>query len=81
MRNCDKYTKDILCDGCDKLVNKANEFSANLNELKGNAPNEFGHILPCYETICMWKILLFDHLTTKCIFNEYKILHYLNLMI
>ena len=31
MTNC---SKDVLCDGCDKLVNQNNEFSANLNELK-----------------------------------------------
>ena len=34
MRNCNKCTKDILCDDCDKLVNHNKEFSANLNELK-----------------------------------------------
>ena len=34
MRNCNKCTKDILRDDCDKLVNQYNEFSANLNELK-----------------------------------------------
>ena len=34
MRNCNKCTKDQLCDDCDKLVNQIREFSANLNELK-----------------------------------------------
>ena len=48
MRNCNKCTKDILCDGCDKLVNQKKEFSANLNELKKEAPNNFGHMLPNY---------------------------------
>ena len=51
MRNCDKWSKDILCDECDKLVNQNKEFSANLNELKREAPNEFGHMLPKYITI------------------------------
>ena len=48
MRNCNKCAKDILCDGCDKLVNQNIDFSANLNELKREPPNEFGHMLPKY---------------------------------
>jgi len=50
MRNCNKCTKDILCDGCDKLVNPNIEFSANLNELKRQALNEFCYMLPKYTT-------------------------------
>ena len=50
MRNCNKCAKDILCDNCDKLVNQKREFSANLNELKREAPNRFGHMLPKYIT-------------------------------
>ena len=48
MRNYNKCTKDILCDECDKLVNQSKDFSANLNELKRQPPNEFGHMLPKY---------------------------------
>ena len=48
MRNCNKCTEDILCDDCDKLVNQKKEFSANLNELKREKPNDFGHMLPKY---------------------------------
>ena len=48
MKNCIDCKKDILCDGCDELVNQKKEFSANLNELKKQAPNEFGHMLPKY---------------------------------
>ena len=48
MRNCNKCTKDVLCDDCDKLVNQKKEFSANLNELKRGPPNEIGHMLPKY---------------------------------
>ena len=48
MRNCNKCTKDILCDDCDKLVNQNKEFSAILNELKREKPNDFGHMLPKY---------------------------------
>ena len=50
MRTFNKCTKDFLCDGCDKLVNQNEEFSANLKELKRQAPNEVGHKLPKYIT-------------------------------
>ena len=50
IRNCNKCDKDSLCDGCDKLVNRNKEFSANLNELKRQPPNEFGLMLPKYIT-------------------------------
>ena len=46
MRNCPNCKKDFLCENCDKLVNQRKEFSANLNELKREPPNEFGHLLP-----------------------------------
>ena len=48
MRNCSECKKDLLCDRCDKLVNQRKEFSANLNELKREPPNEFGYMLPKY---------------------------------
>ena len=48
MRNCNKCTKDILCDDCDKLLNQKKEFSANLIELKREKPNNLGHMLPKY---------------------------------
>ena len=48
MRNCSNCTKDILCDDCDKLVNQNKDFSANLNELKREKPNDLGHMLPKY---------------------------------
>ena len=34
MSNCNEFSKYILCDGCDKVVNETKEFSANLNESK-----------------------------------------------
>ena len=46
MRICNECTKDILCDDCDKLVNENKEFSANLNGMKIQPPNDFGHMLP-----------------------------------
>ena len=49
-RTYNKSTKDIFCDGCDKSVNQNKEFSANLNESKRQAPNEFGHMFPKYIT-------------------------------
>ena len=50
MRNCRDCTKDLLCDGCDKVVNRKKEFSANLIELKRLPPNEFDQMLPKYIT-------------------------------
>ena len=47
-RNCNKCTKDILCDDCDNLVNQKKEFSVNLNELKRHPLTDFGHMLPKY---------------------------------
>ena len=51
MRKCTDCRKDILCDGYHKLVNQIKEISANLNELKREAPNQFGIMLPKYITI------------------------------
>ena len=50
LRNCNICGKDNLCDGCDKLGNQNEEFSANLNEFK-KISKEFGHMLPCYKRI------------------------------
>ena len=50
MRNCNDCTSDSLCDNCDKLINHRRKFSANLNELKRETPNDDGHMLPKYIT-------------------------------
>ena len=47
-RNCVNCKNDFLCDDCDNLVNQKKEFSANLNELKRDPPNRYGHMLPKY---------------------------------
>ena len=46
MKNCNKCRKDLLYDDCDKLVNQNKKFSANLNELQRQPPNDFGRMLP-----------------------------------
>ena len=46
MKNCNKCTKDILCDDYHKLVNQNQKFSANVNDLKREPPNDYGHMLP-----------------------------------
>ena len=43
MRNCADCEEDILCDVCDNLVGQHKEFSANLNEIKREKPNDHGH--------------------------------------
>ena len=51
MRNCTDCKNDSLRDNCDKLLNQRKEFSAFLKELKRQAANEIGHMLPKYITI------------------------------
>ena len=41
-------SKEYYCDDCDELVDQNKEISANLNELKREKPNNFGHMLPKY---------------------------------
>ena len=48
MKNCNDCENDTLCESCDKLLNQKKEFTAKLNELKGEKPNDFGHMLPKY---------------------------------
>ena len=45
MKSCSDCKRDILCENCDILINQTEEFSANINELKREPPNEFGHML------------------------------------
>ena len=48
MRYCTDCKNDSLCDSCDKVVNQDKIFSANLNKLKREKRNNFGHMLPKY---------------------------------
>ena len=73
MRNCNKCDKHPLSDECDKLVNQNKEFSANLNELKRQAPNVFGHMLPWYKNNLNVIIILFNLLIMKYILTRKKI--------
>ena len=45
---CNNCLNNTLCDKCDKLVNQTKELSANLNELRRQPLNSFGHLLPWY---------------------------------
>ena len=49
MRNCHNCKKNLLCVICDELVIQRKKFSANLNELKREKLNDFGHMLPKYK--------------------------------
>ena len=49
--SCNKYSEDVLCDDCDKLVNQNKELSVNINEIKRQAPNENSFIFSWYEKI------------------------------
>ena len=38
-----------MCDSCNNQINENKEFEANLNLLKRDEPNDFGHMLPYYK--------------------------------
>ena len=46
MRFCNECNDNKMCVKCINHINENKEFEANLNLLKGNAPNEFGYMLP-----------------------------------
>ena len=48
MRFCNEC-KEKYCDRCNIQYNENKEFEANLNLLKREAPNEFGHMLPYFK--------------------------------
>ena len=48
-RQCNNCNGEILCRTCNNQVNENKEFEANLNLLKRDVPNEFGHMLPYYK--------------------------------
>ena len=48
MRFCNESNDKKMCNKCNNQVNENNDFDANLNSSKRQAPNEFGHMLPYY---------------------------------
>ena len=46
MRRCNSCNGGILCNECNNQVIENKEFEANLNLLKRDVPNQFGHKLP-----------------------------------
>ena len=40
---------NIICNRCNNQVNENKEFEAKINLVKREAPDEFGHILPCFK--------------------------------
>ena len=51
MRFCNECIDNKMCVKCKNHINENKEFEANLNLLKRNAPNEFGHMLPYYKIL------------------------------
>ena len=49
MRFCNECNDKKLCDNCKYQDKENKEFSANRNELKREAPNKYGHMLPYYK--------------------------------
>ena len=48
MMRCNNCIGELLCDECNNQINENKELEANLNLLKRNEPNRFGHMLPYY---------------------------------
>ena len=48
LKFCNECDDKKVCNNCNNQVNENKEFGANLNQLKGHPPNEFGHMLPFY---------------------------------
>ena len=48
LRDCNTCKDGILCITCNNQINENKEFEANLNLLKRDVPNRFGHMLPYY---------------------------------
>ena len=46
MRFCNESKDKKICDSCNNQVNENKEIEDNLNLLKRQLPNQFGHILP-----------------------------------
>ena len=48
-KRCNECKGEFLCDDSNNQVNEKEEFGTNLNLLGQKAPNQFGHMLPCYK--------------------------------
>ena len=55
MRRYNECKGEILCDECNNQVNENKKFEANLDLLKKDVPNEFGHMLPYYKLSAVFK--------------------------
>ena len=49
MRRCSECNNKIICMTCNNQLNENEVFEGNLNLLKRQAPNQFGHMLPYYK--------------------------------
>ena len=64
MRRCNNCNGETPCSECKNQVNENKEFEANLNLLKRDVSNQFGHRLPYYILyILLKRIFLFQRNT------------------
>ena len=49
MRFYNKGNDKITCKRCNSQIKQKKEFETNLNELKRQALNQFGHMIPYYK--------------------------------
>ena len=57
MRFCNECKEKRRCNKFNNQINENKEFEANLNLLKREAPNEFGYMLPYYNSCYMTTIM------------------------
>ena len=49
MRFCNVCNGNIICNTCNIQFNEKEEFETNINLIKRETPNQFGHMLPHYK--------------------------------
>ena len=49
MRFCNECNGNIICNRCKNQMNESKDFEANLNLLKRQGPNDFGHMFLCFK--------------------------------
>ena len=49
MRFCNECNKEKHCNRCKSQINEIREFESNINLLKRQAPDQYGHMLPYFK--------------------------------
>ena len=73
LRFCNECADKLTCNRCNNQINENKEFEANLNLLKGQASNQFGHMLRYYEEnfYCQFLVLVVFYILFFLLFFIY----------